>query len=84
MAENAGVATVERIYVEVVKPLPSSERLKLAMLILNGIPEESLVDYSTEWSEEDVRDFTEDSMRTIEQLLEQPEIPTSRQAPLTR
>jgi hypothetical protein len=53
----------DEIYVQIVKPLPPSERLKLATMILNGIPPLSVVDYSEEWTEEDMRDFTAHSMR---------------------
>jgi hypothetical protein len=56
-------ATVEAIYDQVVKPLPPSERLKLATLILNDIPPQAVVDYSEEWTEEDYRDFSMYSLR---------------------
>jgi len=51
--------TIEEVYSEVVKPLPLSERLKLATIILNDIPTHAVMDgYSEEWTEEDIRDFT--------------------------
>ena len=50
--------TAETIYSQMVKSMPSSERLKLATLILNDIPPQSVVDYSEEWSEQDIRDLT--------------------------
>lgn len=56
-------STAEEVYVQVVKPLPPSERLKLATMILNDIPPQSVVDYSEEWSEEDMRDLTAHTMR---------------------
>jgi hypothetical protein len=56
-------ATAEEVYSRVVKPLPPSERLKLATMILNGIPPQSVADYSDEWSEEDMRDLTAHSVR---------------------
>jgi len=31
-------STAEEVYAQVVKPLPASERLKLATMILNDIP----------------------------------------------
>jgi hypothetical protein len=55
--------TAEEVYAQVVKPLPASERLKLATMILNDIPPLSVVDYSDEWSEEDMRDLTTHTMR---------------------
>ena len=48
--------TVEGIYAQVVKSLPPSERFKLARLILDDIPPQSVVDYSEEWTEEDMRE----------------------------
>jgi hypothetical protein len=55
--------TVETIYNQVVKPMPPSERLKLATLILNDIPPRAIVDYSDEWTDEDMRDLTTYSLR---------------------
>ena len=55
--------TAETIYNRVVKPLPPSERLKLATMILNDIPPRAIVDYSDEWTEEDIRDLTSYSLR---------------------
>ena len=55
--------TADGIYIQIVKPLPASERLKLATMILNDIPPQAVVDYSEEWSEEDMRDLTEHTLR---------------------
>jgi len=55
--------TAEGVYNQVIKPLPPPERLKLATIILNNIPSEAVVDYSEEWSEEDLRDATLWSLR---------------------
>jgi hypothetical protein len=55
--------TAEEIYSQVVKPLPPSEQLRLATMILNGIPPRSVVDYSDEWSEQDIADLTAHSLR---------------------
>ena len=57
----------EEIYSQVVKPLPPSERLKLATMILNDIPPHAVVDYSEEWTEEDMRDVTLYSFRRAAQ-----------------
>jgi protoheme ferro-lyase len=65
--------TAEAIYGQVVKPLPLSERLKLATLILNDIPPRAVVDYSEEWTEEDMRDFTAASWAYITKKLEEEE-----------
>jgi hypothetical protein len=51
-------ATAQAIYSNVVKPLPASERFKLATLILEQISPRGVVDYSEEWTEEDTRDLT--------------------------
>jgi len=55
--------TVEEVYGQVVKLLPVSDRFKLATLILNDIPPQAVVDYSEEWTEEDIRDLTIYSLR---------------------
>jgi len=55
--------TAEEVYSQAVKPLPLPERLKLATMILNDIPPRAVVDYSEEWTEEDIRDFTIYSLR---------------------
>jgi len=56
-------ATAEAVYAEVIKPLPLSERLKLATMILNDIPPQCIVDYSEEWSEEDMQDLTRHTLQ---------------------
>lgn len=56
-------ASAEEVYSQVVKSLPPSERLRLATMILNDIPPQSVVDYSDEWSEEDMRDLTTHTFR---------------------
>src|SRR5205085_2813040 len=66
-------ATAEAVYDQIIKPLPASERLRLATMILNGIPPQSVVDYSEEWSEEDMREFTAASWNYVLQRLEEEE-----------
>jgi hypothetical protein len=56
-------ATADELYETSVKIMLASERLKLATRILNDIPPASILDYSDEWSEEDLRELTEDSVR---------------------
>jgi hypothetical protein len=68
-AGRNGQLTVEGIYNDVVKTLSPGQRLKLATLILNDIPEQAVVDYSTEWSDEDLHDFSIASLTYIEQRL---------------
>ena len=55
--------TAEEVYSQVVKTLPPSERFELATMILNDIPPRAAVDYSEEWTEEDMRDLTIYSLR---------------------
>lgn len=49
--------TAEELYEQVVRLLPAAERLRLATLILQGIPPEAVADDSGEWSDEDLADF---------------------------
>ncbi len=50
--------TIHERCAQALEPLPSAERLRLAALILNDIPSRAVVDYSEEWSEEDLADFS--------------------------
>lgn len=61
--------TVIELYNQTIKPLPPSDRLRLATLILNDIPPQTVVDSSEEWSEEDYRDFSRASWGRIETAL---------------
>ncbi|MBS1252808.1 MAG: hypothetical protein MAG451_01850 [Anaerolineales bacterium] len=57
---------VEEFCARVVQPLPLPDRLRLATIsnmVLSNIPPDALVDYSEEWSEEDLRDVTLASLR---------------------
>ncbi len=55
--------TIEQLYQESIKPLPPSERFRLATLILNEIAPQSVVDIRDSWDEEDTRDVTAYSAR---------------------
>lgn len=55
--------TVSQLYEESIKPLPEAERRQLATLILADIVTPPNVDYSEEWSEEDMQDLTTASLR---------------------
>ena len=50
--------TVLELYNQTIKSLPTAERFRLAKLILNDIPAQSLVDYREEWTDEDYTHFT--------------------------
>jgi hypothetical protein len=51
--------TTSELYERAIKPLPAAERLRLATLILTDIPPHSVVDDRDDWSEEDLREFTQ-------------------------
>ena len=57
--------TIEEIYQESIKPLPPSERFRLATLILNEISPQSVVDIRDAWNEQDMRDVTAYSRSAI-------------------
>ncbi len=61
--------TVEQLYDEAIKPLPAAERLRLAAMILNHIPPDSVVDSSDEWTEEDYQDFSRASWERTDQAI---------------
>jgi hypothetical protein len=50
--------SIQELYEQAIKPLPPVERLQLATIILTNIPPECVVDYSSEWTDEDMADFT--------------------------
>jgi hypothetical protein len=64
---------VHELYEQTIKSLPAAERLRLAVLILNDIPPQSVVDDSESWTEEDLQDFTQGSWTYIDQRLEDEE-----------
>ena len=49
--------TVETLYSQSIKPLPTADRLRLATLILEDIPPQALVDFNEAWSDADLTDF---------------------------
>ena len=58
--------TVEALYTQSIKPLTAAERLRLATLILEDIPPQSFVDYSEQWTDEDLADFTTQAWANLE------------------
>lgn len=64
---------VQDLYEQTIKSLPASERLRLAVLILNDIPPQSVVDASESWTEEDLQEFTQGSWEYIDQRVEDEE-----------
>jgi hypothetical protein len=63
--------TIQEMYEQSIKPLPAPDRLRLATMILNDIPPQAMVDYSDEWSEEDLRDFSAAGRAYINKVLEE-------------
>jgi hypothetical protein len=58
--------TIRELYEQAIKSLPPADRFELATMILGEIPRQSIVDYSDEWSEQDLEDFTRASWHRIE------------------
>jgi hypothetical protein len=56
LANGSGDAAIAELYDSSIKTLPISARLQLAARILNDIPPQAVVDYQTEWSEQDQQD----------------------------
>ena len=72
--------TISEVYNNTVKPLPVADRLRLAALILNDIPRTSIVDESSEWSDEDLADFAAHAARGADER----DQPSGRSDALTR
>jgi hypothetical protein len=64
------VMNVHDLYEQQIKSLSAADRLRLAVLILNDIPPQSVVDASDSWSEEDLQDFAQASWQHIDQNLD--------------
>jgi hypothetical protein len=64
------VMNVHDLYEQQIKSLSAADRLRLAVLILNDIPPQSVVDVSDSWSEEDLQDFAQASWQHIDQNLD--------------
>ena len=48
--------TLEQLYNQAIGPLSTADRLRLATMILNQIPPQSIVDDRDDWTDEDIRD----------------------------
>ena len=62
--------TLQQLYEQTIKPLPAAERYRLAVLILNDIPPQAVVDASDTWTAEDMREFSQASWAQIDARLE--------------
>ena len=60
--------SVRQLYDRSIRPLPASERLRLAALILHDITQPA-IDESSEWTEADYMEFAAASWRQIDQEL---------------
>jgi hypothetical protein len=65
--------TIQEMYEQSIRPLPAPDRLRLATLILNEIPPLAAVDYSDDWTDEDMRDLTLYSLRRAAASMEEEE-----------
>jgi hypothetical protein len=56
---------IDEIYDQVIRVLPSSDRLRLATLILNNLvqQESAVIDESDTWTEEDISDLSKFSLQ---------------------
>jgi hypothetical protein len=60
--------TVQELYEAALHTLSPSERLVLANLLLSNVVGQD-IEYRDDWSEEDMREFSAASMRTIDERL---------------
>ena len=58
--------SLKELYEQSIKSLPAGERYQLATMILSEIPPQAVIDYSDEWSEEDLKDFRRHSWQRLE------------------
>lgn len=65
--------TAQDIYCSTVLPLPASERLRLATLILEDLTKSSAstLDFADHWTEDDVQDITAFSAKYASDALEE-------------
>ena len=54
--------SIEELYEKLVRQLPKADQLQLASYIVWKCSKTGPVEYSSEWSDEDLRDFTTYSM----------------------
>jgi hypothetical protein len=61
--------TIEQLYEETIRRLPVGERIRLASLIMWDSAGEGKLDYSEEWSEDDLHEFSAAGWELIERRL---------------
>ena len=65
--------TIEELYEEAIRPLPVGERIRLASLIMREHAGTGRLDYSEQWTDEDLREFTAAGWDLIERRLREDE-----------
>ncbi len=70
--------TAEERYKQIIRALPLAERFQLGAMILRDIPEHAVVDYSEEWTEEDLHEFSTSSWRHVISQLQEDDDATTR------
>ena len=63
---RGSLMTVEQVYEEAVSQLPNDEQMRLATYIAWKCARTGPIEYSGEWSDEDMRDFTAASAALFE------------------
>ena len=64
--------TAQTVY-EAVKNLPTLERIKLAGLLISDVSPRDIVDRRDDWTDEDLRDFSNASFAHMEKRFEEEE-----------
>ncbi|MHB2021405.1 MAG: hypothetical protein ACYCW6_31110 [Candidatus Xenobia bacterium] len=57
------MSTTDDIYEKSIRPLPASERLRLATRILNDLRPEGIADYGDDWTDDDRREISQLSLQ---------------------
>lgn len=69
------MSAMDDMYERDIRPLPATERLRLARRILDDLPPESVVDYSEAWSDEDLSEVSHFSLQQAAQsFVEEPDV----------
>jgi plasmid stabilization system protein ParE len=63
--------TIEQSYEEAIRGLPIEERIRLASLIMWDSAGEGKIDYSEEWTEQDLREFSAAGWDLIERRMDE-------------
>ncbi len=57
--------SLSEFYEKQIRTLPLIQRIDLARMILNDLPPEALVDYRSDWSEEDLQEIAAFSLQYL-------------------